>query len=174
MGYQYTWWILVSEEKYELQLPEDVIFQFLFSVWRERWNDLGFTRFCSLLAGRFTYSIRVRTSVLETLSHFIWLISFSSNHIVLHCVVSHSTSISSKLGFFPYVIATVFLHPGSSSYIFLSPLPPSSQCVDPWVPLLLLSRKLGLTVTWSHGADHTCVWEQVLWDVPWRGVSFTF
>lgn len=103
---------------------------------------------CSLflLHGCFAYSIRVSTSVSETLSHFTWLISFNFNHITLYCIISHSTIIFSV--FFFWLIATVFLVQVHFPVFSLSP--PSLSGL--WIhgSLCPLSWKPGQTMTPSY------------------------
>ena len=65
-------------------------------------HEIGSFFYClplqCILPSHLTFSARVKSSVLDTFS-FIWFISFNSNYIVLHCVISHSTGIFSELVF---------------------------------------------------------------------------
>jgi len=74
-----------------------------------------------VLPSHLTFSFRVRPSVLDTLSHLIWFISFNSNYIVLYSVISHSATICSKFVFLPLlIVAALFLGPSH----YLLPFPP--------------------------------------------------
>lgn len=122
--------LLVSEKKNKLQLQEDFIF-FLFHF---PYGGTGSHKtLFTLLPGHFAYSIRVRTSVLEPL--ILFCISFdllvSISVILYYTILSlyYSTTIFSKLSFFPLACCHCFPCPGLSPSLF----PP--QGMNPWVPL---------------------------------------
>jgi len=62
-------------------------------------------------------SVMVRPfHLLNTLSHYIWFISFNCNRIVLQCVILHSNTIFSKLACFSSDYCTVFNYLGSGHW----------------------------------------------------------
>ena len=139
--------------KEELHLPEDFccsisIFCLEGKIKLLRSHEMTFSFYYSsllcVLPSRVTFSIRVRPSVLDTLSHINRSISFNSNYTVLYCIISHSAIIFSTL-FSPLAHCRCFIFRPIS--LLFPPFPPFllSWGVDPWVPLPHFVMELGQT-----------------------------